>query len=127
MTITVVNIRRLNMYDDYYHIGGTTYLHAHGGHHLVYCGRRNYSYQVLESPLANPYQLKREADRAARIDDYQRWFHSKVQDGDMAVADELARLLKLASEGDLELACYCAPKLCHCDVVKIFLDATLST
>lgn len=120
--ITVVNIKLLNLADDYDHVAGGTYRNIETGAHLVYCGRRNISYHQLQSPLANPYGLDREANRKAILSQYQRWFDGKVQDGDASVADELARLINLASEGDLELACYCSPRACHCDIVKKFIE-----
>ena len=87
-----------------------------------YCGRANHSSGLVASPLANPFKLRDEADRERVLARYRRWFYSKVNDGDFAVGDELARLINLAQAGDLNLGCYCAPKLCHCDIIKEFIE-----
>jgi hypothetical protein len=92
----------------------------------VYCGRASASRRFGASPLANPFPLRDEADRALILAKYKRWFDSRVQDGDGAVADALAQLLSMASRGDLNLGCYCAPKACHCDVIKEFLEGVLN-
>lgn len=108
MTITVVNVKYVKR-----------------GERFEYCGRKNESFGFAASPLANPFVLRDESDRQRVLARYQKWFDSKVQDGDESVANELARLMNLARDGDLNLGCFCAPKACHCDVIKTFLEENL--
>jgi len=77
------------------------------------------------SPLGNPFAMKSEADRDAVCDQYQAWFDHKVKNGDERVMDELRRLYRLAKKGDLVLGCFCAPKRCHGETIKAFLETHL--
>ena len=77
------------------------------------------------SPLGNPFVMKSEADRDAVCDQYQAWFDRKVKNGDERVMNELRRLYRLAKKGDLVLGCFCAPKRCHGETIKAFLEAHL--
>ena len=82
----------------------------------VYVGR--------PGPLGNPFAMATEADRDAVCDRYAAYFAAKVAAGDAAVMNELRRLYRLHREhGTLVLGCYCAPKRCHADTIKAFLDA----
>ena len=77
------------------------------------------------SPLGNPFVMKSEADRDAVCDQYQAWFDRKVKNGDERVMNELRRLYRLAKKGDLVLGCFCAPKRCHGETIKAFLETHL--
>lgn len=78
------------------------------------------------SPLGNPYVMRGENDRDRVCDAYAAWFAARVQARDPRVLEELKRLYKIAREGDLVLGCYCAPRRCHGDTIKAFLDARLA-
>ena len=79
------------------------------------------------SPLGNPFKLERESDRESVIEWYEVWLREKIRTRDKAVCDELNRLFKIARDsGVLELACWCAPKLCHAEVIRCVLLEQLS-
>lgn len=81
-----------------------------------YCGRPN--------PLGNPFPMRGEATRDAVCDQYQQWFETKVKSNDPAVMTELRKLYRIwKRDGQLNLVCWCAPKRCHCDTIKQFLEA----
>jgi hypothetical protein len=89
-----------------------------------YIGRGN--------PLGNPYSHMPETRAQFRVDNrdeavalYEAWLNAQIRGHNWAVINELNRLLNLAKEGDLELRCFCAPKRCHGDVIKKFLEAQL--
>lgn len=90
-----------------------------------YLGRAMPARGLPGSPLANPFRLSDESQRDAVITQYQQWFEQKLTSNDSAVRAEFERLYQLAIENDLELACWCAPKRCHCDVVKDRLERTI--
>lgn len=91
MTIRVVNIKRKEPYD-------------------LYIGRANYHLNLEQSKWANPFHLKREADRPQVLADYEE----HVEDS----PELIASLHEL--EG-LTLGCYCSPKLCHGNVlIKLY-------
>ena len=86
---------------------------------------RNAQYIGRGSPLGNPFVMRSEADRDRVCDQYQSWFEQKVADRDVLVMNELRRLFKLAQRGDLVLGCYCAPRRCHGETIKRFLEQFL--
>jgi hypothetical protein len=52
---------------------------------------------------------------------YRRWLWDRINEkGD--VYAELKRLAGLAKQEDLTLVCWCAPKLCHGDIVKSSIE-----
>ncbi len=74
------------------------------------------------SPLGNPFVMKNESDRNRVCDQYQVWFEQQVTSNNVVVMNELRRLYKLAKRGDLVLGCFCAPKRCHGETIKRFLE-----
>lgn len=87
MTTTVVNIKTGVPYD-------------------VYIGRANPTYGLPQSKWANPFKLEREADRPIVLARYRIWLLSQ--------ADLLRDIHELHGK---TLACWCAPKACHGDVL----------
>jgi len=75
----------------------------------VYIGR--------PSALGNPFPMKEESDREAVVRSYQEWLREQYRSGGKA-KQELLRLHHLARKQPLELVCWCAPSLCHADVIK---------
>lgn len=80
----------------------------------VYVGR--------PSPLGNPFVMRNEQDRDRVCDIYKRWFDDKVARNDPHVMRALEYLQMLHARGDLVLGCYCAPKRCHADTIKAWLE-----
>ena len=85
----------------------------------------NAQYIGRGSPLGNPFVMKSEADRDRVCDQYAVWFEERVKAGDALVMNELRRLYKIAKRGGLVLECYCAPKRCHGETIKGFLEKHL--
>jgi hypothetical protein len=102
----------------------------------IYCGRG--------SALGNPFVMMHEHYRDKVCDDYEDWFYKNVDEPNFIDlymhsqngADYTARpmtaqtrmlldIFKQALQGDVNLGCFCAPKRCHCDAVKFFLDNKL--
>jgi hypothetical protein len=76
------------------------------------------------SPLGNPHKPanpRNEDSRRLCLAQYKRWLWEQMQ-GDTPAAAELAHLANLALEQDLELACWCAPKSCHGDIIKAAIE-----
>lgn len=80
------------------------------------------------SPLGNPFKMQNqsEAERNRVCDLYHDWFYERVQSGDPKIITELRRLFKIARDGNLNLGCFCAPRRCHGDTIKQFLDNQLN-
>lgn len=86
-----------------------------------YIGRENKTYGVRESPLANPFPLKKESERDGVIDQYRDWLESvlTVDGEDNPVRIELNRLKKIYRDtGELNLVCWCFPRRCHGEVIR---------
>ena len=95
---------------------------------LIRVGRRSElgsTYIGRPTPLGNPFELKQESDRDIICDMYDAWFKKQVELGNKALLAELYKLAELhKAQGYLILGCYCAPKRCHGETIKRFLDST---
>ena len=85
----------------------------------IYCGRG--------SALGNPFNMSHESQRDSVCDRYELWFTEMVitSRGDSPFFKRLDRIVKAAKEGDVNLGCFCAPKRCHCDTIKAYVDQRL--
>lgn len=79
------------------------------------------------SPLGNPFRMETEDQRHQVCDDYEDYFSAKVETDDPDIMGELHYLVEVAFEqGYLKLECFCAPRRCHGDTIKRFLDTVLN-
>jgi hypothetical protein len=92
----------------------------------VYIGRSHRFTQLEPSPLANPFKLKDESERAKVLEQYTRWLDERLMAPESAQSIELARLVELARQGDLVLACWCANLPCHGDIIKLRIEERLA-
>lgn len=85
----------------------------------VYCGRF--------TPVGNPFPMKDKsvAERNRVCDEYEDWFNKKMFEKHNKVTQFVNELVLLASVSDLNLGCFCAPKRCHCDTIKDYIDNRL--
>jgi hypothetical protein len=90
----------------------------------VYIGRPMEDY--TGSPLHNSWRLRQYGNRAEVLAKYKRhlWEALKApRDTDRkSIRLELFRLVRLAQQGDLNLACWRAPESCHGDVIKAAIE-----
>lgn len=79
------------------------------------------------SPLGNPFVMrdKSQTERNRVCDAYEVWFKEQVDKDNPLVMNELRRLYRIAQKGDLVLGCFCAPKRCHGETIKRFLEQHL--
>jgi len=92
------------------------------GHTYVYAGRR--APNRPGSPLANPFKLASEDLRAACLRQYDEWLDEQLPTS--PARRELRRLIDLAKQGPLVLGCWCAPALCHVDMVRARILFTIA-
>ena len=60
--------------------------------------------------------------RKEAIDKYNKYFYEKIEDNDMFFMAELEQIEKIGEKhGKVNLVCWCAPKLCHGNVIKEYL------
>lgn len=106
-------------------------------HRYIYCGRG--------TPLGNPFVMldKSKRQRDTACDQYEEWFYTVVREADFLSLAEACRadpdsatymteqeimligIFEQAKTDSVNLGCYCAPKRCHCDTIKHFLDNKL--
>jgi len=84
----------------------------------VYCGRG--------SVLGNPFKMYSEIQRDEVCEQYRKYFYEKVVSDDPVILAELNRILNIARVLPVRLGCFCAPKRCHCDTIKEYLDTCLA-
>lgn len=84
----------------------------------IYCGRG--------SPVGNPFQMFNESQRDEVCDQYQLWFDRKMSEKHNEVTEFVNNLVALASFQDINLGCFCAPKRCHCDTIKTYIEERLN-
>lgn len=87
----------------------------------VYIGRA--MPRLPGSPLGNPFKLRLACEREATVAKYETWLRTRLE-ADTPQRREIERLADYAE--NLVLACWCAPKLCHGDVVKKVIEERLA-
>lgn len=87
----------------------------------VYIGRRYRGRP--ESPLANRWKVHTEDERQEAIERFRAWLDNELTNWpDGQASREIKRLAALHRAGQpIVLACWCAPKPCHGDVVAEFI------
>lgn len=73
--------------------------------------------------LGNKFFMQSEADRDRVCDLYKAWFTEQVKCKNELVLNELRRIYRIYKKyGKLRLFCWCAPKRCHAETIKEFLE-----
>jgi hypothetical protein len=85
----------------------------------IYIGRENRQRHLAESPLHNPWTLQKESDRPELMAKYKRHLWDEMKRRHSPARLELFRLVRLARQGDVHLGCYCKPRDCHGNVIKV--------
>jgi hypothetical protein len=76
------------------------------------------------SILGNPYHMVDESQRDKVCNQYEEYFNENMKYPDTAFYNEIERLYGIMKEyGKLELYCWCAPKRCHAETIKAYLEA----
>lgn len=86
--------------------------------------RASYDVRVDRSHvLGNPFQMQHESQRDKVCDAYKEWFNKKLDTADKPVVDALHELNDIGEKhGKLNLFCWCAPKRCHAETIKEYLE-----
>ena len=107
-----------NQYDpsDLFHI---EVVHTKRDPDSIYIGRG--------SALGNPFKMYTEELRDSVCDQYDEFFSSQLEAKDPEFMHELEFLVESAFvNGYVKLGCFCAPRRCHGDTVKRFLNSVLN-
>ncbi|QXN70452.1 putative toprim domain-containing protein [Bacillus phage vB_BspM_AgentSmith] len=78
------------------------------------------------SVLGNPFAMKDMSDetRDEVCDQYEDYFYEQIENDPKFLATVESLILK-AEKGKVILGCYCAPKRCHGDTIKDYIDGHL--
>jgi hypothetical protein len=69
--------------------------------------------------LGNPFRIDEHTTREISIQRYAEWFISKIRSRNSVIIQHLHLMEKIIQdEGKLNLVCWCAPKMCHADLIK---------
>lgn len=73
-----------------------------------------------QTPIGNPFYMRSESER----DDVCEKFETALYEG--TLSDEaytyLHEIIVKAKKGNVCLTCWCAPKRCHCDSIKKYVE-----
>jgi hypothetical protein len=93
----------------------------------IYIGRGSKYNGRPGSPLHNPFRIGVDGGRQRCVDLYRDYLKARIAYGDQSIMDEMRRLARILNETKkLTLACWCAPLLCHGDVIADELRSIFS-
>lgn len=73
--------------------------------------------------LGNKFYMQSENDRDRVCALYKEWFTEQIKCRNELVLNELRRIYRIYKQyGKLRLFCWCAPKKCHAETIKTFLE-----
>lgn len=76
--------------------------------------------------LGNKFYMQSENDRDRVCALYREWFYEQIECKNEVVLNELRRIYRIYEKyGKLRLFCWCAPKRCHAETIKEFLECFL--
>lgn len=92
------------------------------GTHREYCGR---SGKGKEGVLGNPFNMSNESQRNIVCDQFEMYFKESMSYEHSALRNRINELIEIAKIQDIELACFCAPKRCHTETIKAYIEQQL--
>lgn len=104
-------------------------VNAHYEKFDIYCGRyrKDEKWNLEASRLGNPYKHLDERGRSA-IEQFRFYLWEKIRARDTAIIDALIEIIEFNKvHGDCRLACWCAPRPCHVDVIIAALQSEAVT
>jgi hypothetical protein len=84
----------------------------------VYVGR--------PTALGNPFRIMTESQRGMMVDRYEPWLLARLAHKDNVAKTAFLELVERVRRGEhLALACTCAPRRCHADIIKKHIEIYL--
>jgi hypothetical protein len=90
---------------------------------------RRYVYIGRPSPLGNPVKVEPGVSQEDAVYLYKEHLHEQMQAGNEAIISELERIGAMVMDDSGEpvcLMCFCAPKVCHGDVIKKVIERAIA-
>ena len=78
-----------------------------------------------QSPVCNPFYMHNESERNKVCDQYQEYFNNNIANKDKCpeFIHYLRGIYLTAKSTKVALACWCAPKRCHGETIKAFIES----
>ena len=77
------------------------------------------------TPVGNIYYMHDESERDKVCDEYELYFRKLITYSDRAVDYLNSMLDALKKYGHIELSCWCAPKRCHAQTIRRWLNSQI--
>ena len=77
-----------------------------------------------KSVLGNPYFMQNEKWRDEVCDKYELWFTVKYETDESIIKELRLMKIRYVMYGKLRLFCWCAPKRCHAQTIKQYLEGS---
>lgn len=74
------------------------------------------------SPVGNPFYMNDESQRDIVCDKYESYFQTQLENNTQFKMYLQTMLTALKQYGKLNLYCWCAPKRCHAETIKSWLE-----
>lgn len=75
------------------------------------------------SPVGNPFYMRDESERDTVCEKYETYFYEQLEKNNVKFIEYLQMMLRaLKQYGKLNLYCWCAPKRCHAETIKRWLE-----
>lgn len=78
------------------------------------------------SPLGNPFILNAKTSRAKAIEQYREWLLKRLETSNPTSKAFMALVEHYRREGIMTLICWCSPLACHAEIIREFVEATVS-
>ena len=72
----------------------------------------------------NPFKMTYESERDAVCDQYKTYFYEKLE-SDPTFYEAVEFIVDIAKKKDIQLLCWCAPKRCHAETIKEYVEKRL--
>ena len=78
------------------------------------------------SVLGNPFPMAVESERDKVCKEYEEYFHNKMKDTNSQFYSKMAEILDVYKQfKQIRLFCWCAPKRCHGETIKKWLETNI--
>ena len=74
--------------------------------------------------VGNPFPMHAETQRNEVCDKYEAYFNNIIAhpEDNKEFMDYLRNIYRVAKQTDVALGCWCAPKRCHAETIKAFIE-----
>jgi|TARA_R110000851_G_scaffold251971_5_gene404509 hypothetical protein len=87
-----------------------------------YIGRGSiFGNPYTSKPLDKSKAIYQAESKGEALSKYGEMLEAKIESKEKVIVEGLNEMLDALKQGDIYLVCYCAPKMCHGDIIKVVL------